>query len=94
MDTAKRFLFWLLDGTRGGPTRLRILLILSKKPMNLRQLSLAAGLDYSTVEHHIRLLEKHAIVESVGSGYGRLYAICNEPEIKAYIAEKIRGEGR
>ena len=28
MEPVKRFLFWLLDGTRGGPTRVRLLAIL------------------------------------------------------------------
>ena len=93
MDSTKRFLFWLLDGTRGGPTRVRLLAILAKRPLNLRQLALAARLDYSTVEHHIRLLEKHAIVESVGSGYGRLYALSDAPDTRGYVSEKIRGEG-
>ncbi len=93
MDSTKRFLFWLLDGTRGGPTRVRLLAILAKRPLNLRQLALAAHLDYSTVEHHIRLLEKHAIVESVGLGYGRLYALSDAPDTLGYVREKIRGEG-
>jgi len=91
MDSTKRFLFWLLDGTRGGPTRIRLLSILAKRPLNLRQLALAAKLDYSTVEHHIRLLEKHAIVESVGAGYGHMYVLSDFPETKAYVMEKIKG---
>ena len=93
MDSTKRFLFWLLDGTRGGPTRIRLLAILHKRPLNLRQLALTAKLDYSTVEHHIRLLEKHAIVEAVGAGYGRLYALSEMPDTRDYVMEKIRGEG-
>ena len=94
MDSTKRYLFWLLEGTRGGPTRIRILSILAKRPMNLRQLALAAHLDYSTIEHHIHLLEKHAIVESVGEGYGHLYALAEEESaVRDYVREKIRGEG-
>ncbi|VVB56635.1 Bacterial regulatory protein, arsR family [uncultured archaeon] len=91
MDSTRRFLFWLLDGTRGGPTRVRLLAILAKRPLNLRQLALAAKLDYSTVEHHIRLMEKHSIVESVGAGYGRLYALTDLPDARAYVMEKIKG---
>ena len=93
MEPVKRFLFWLLDGTRGGPTRVRLLAILEKRPMNLRQLALSAELDYSTVEHHIRLMEKHSIVESVGSGYGCLYTVSDLPFVRDYVMEKIRGEG-
>ncbi len=92
MDSTKRFLFWLLDGTRGGPTRVRILSILDKRPLNLHQLALAAKLDYSTIEHHIRLLQKHSIVESIGSGYGCLYALSDLPPVHDYVIERIRGE--
>lgn len=93
MEPIRRFLFWLLDGTRGGPMRIRLLGLLAAKPMNLRQLALAAGVDYSTVEHHIRLLEKHAIVECVGEGYGKLYMVSEEPLVRDYITQKNKGEG-
>jgi DNA-binding transcriptional ArsR family regulator len=92
MDSTKRYLYWLLEGTRGGPTRIRILAILAQRPLNLRQLALTAKLDYSTVEHHIHLLEKHSIVERVGEGYGHLYALCEEePIVRDYVREKIKG---
>lgn len=75
MEPTKRLLFWLLEGTKGGPTRIQLLSILAKKPMNMRQLALAAKLDYKTVEHHVRLLEKNLIVERMGDGYGQVYFI-------------------
>lgn len=93
MEPVKRFLFWLLDGTRGGPTRVRLLAILAKRPMNLHQLALSAQLDYSTAAHHIKLMEKHSIVESMGTGYGCLYAVSDLPYVRDYVMEKIRGEG-
>ncbi len=93
MEPIKRFLYWLLDGTRGGPTRVRLLSILSRRPMNLHQLALSAKLDYSTAEHHIRLLEKHSIVECTGAGYGKLYFVSDSPAIHDYIKEKLEGEG-
>lgn len=93
MEPLKRFLYWLLDGTRGGPTRLRLLSILSKKPLNLRQLALAAGVDYSTAEHHIRLMEKHSIVDCMGSGYGRLYFVSEMPVVQEYVSQKTEGDG-
>lgn len=78
MDSMKRLLFWLLEGTKGGATRKSLLSILAKSPMNARQLSLKAELDYKTVEHHLRLLEKNYIVESVGGGYGKAYYVCED----------------
>jgi DNA-binding transcriptional ArsR family regulator len=78
MDSMKRLLYWLLQGTKGGPTRIGLLAILEKKPMNLRQLSLASGLDYKTVEHHVRLLIENSVLEVSGNGYGRIYFISDQ----------------
>jgi DNA-binding transcriptional ArsR family regulator len=75
MDSMKRILYWLLQGTKGGPTRIMLLGILAKKPVNLRQLALASGLDYKTVEHHVRLLMENSILEVSGNGYGKIYFI-------------------
>lgn len=91
MEPNRRFLHWLLEGTRGGPTRVRLLHLLFKKPMNLRQLALAAGLDYSTVEHHVRLLERHSILASDGPGYGRVYSI-DDWQVRGYLDEPFKGE--
>lgn len=91
MEPMKRLLFWLLEGTKGGPTRLGLLSILSKKPMNMRQLSLAAGLDYKTVEHHVELLSKNSVLEGTGNGYGQVYFISDIALADKEFAAKIRG---
>ncbi len=82
MDSFRRILFWLLEGTKGGATRIKLLRILIKKPSNIRQLSISSGLDYKTTEHHIDLMEKNSILECVGNKYGRVY----------FISEKILNE--
>ncbi|MDE1798407.1 MAG: winged helix-turn-helix transcriptional regulator [Candidatus Micrarchaeota archaeon] len=92
MEPVKRFLFWLLDGTRGAPTRMRLLALLSQKPLNLHQLAIASALDYSTVEHHIRLMEKHGIVDCMGEGYGRLYFVSEIPYVQQFVAQKLKGD--
>jgi DNA-binding transcriptional ArsR family regulator len=93
MDPMKRLLFWLLEGTKGGPTRIQLLSLLAKKPMNLRQLSLAAGFDYKTVEHHVSLLMKNSVLECAGTGYGKLYFVSDA--VLSYDDFKviIRGDG-
>ncbi len=91
MDPMKRLLFWLLEGTKGGPTRLSLLSILAKKPMNTRQLSLAAGLDYKTVEHHVELLEKNSVLESTGDGYGQVHFISDIALADKDFAAKLKG---
>jgi DNA-binding transcriptional ArsR family regulator len=93
MDPTKRLLFWLLEGTKGGPTRIQLLSLLAKKPMNMRQLALAANLDYKTVEHHVRLLEKNLIIEPMGPGYGKMYFISDLLLGEKEFMGRIRGEG-
>ncbi len=92
MDPTRRLLFWLLEGTKGGPTRIQLLSLLAKKPMNMRQLALAANLDYKTVEHHVRLLEKNLIVEPMGSGYGKMYFVSDLLLGEKEFMRRIRGE--
>jgi len=93
MEPTKRLLFWLLEGTKGGPTRIQLLSLLAKKPMNMRQLALAANLDYKTVEHHVRLLEKNLIIEPMGSGYGKMYFVSDLLVGDKDVMSKIRGDG-
>ncbi len=91
MDAMKRLLFWLLEGTKGGPTRLRLLSILAAKPMNMRQLSLAAGLDYKTVEHHIDLLARNSALEKSGDGYGQVFFVSDIVMAQKEVAQMIKG---
>jgi hypothetical protein len=91
MDPMKRLLYWLLEGTRGGPTRIQLLSILAKRPMNLRQLSLAAGFDYKTVEHHVQLLMKNSVLECSGNGYGQVYFISDIALAQKEFAGLLRG---
>jgi DNA-binding transcriptional ArsR family regulator len=92
MEQTKRLLFWLLEGTKGGPTRIQLLSLLAKKPMNMRQLALAANLDYKTVEHHMRLLEKNLVVEPMGEGYGKMYFISDMLLGEKEFMGRIRGD--
>ncbi|MFA6489833.1 MAG: winged helix-turn-helix domain-containing protein [Candidatus Micrarchaeia archaeon] len=91
MDAMKRLLFWLLEGTKGGPTRITLLSLLHRRPMNLRQLSLAAGIDYKTAEHHVDLLRKNSVLECSGEGYGKIYFISDIALAQKDFAGMIRG---
>ncbi|VVB68368.1 Uncharacterised protein [Candidatus Norongarragalina meridionalis] len=68
-----------------------LLSILLKKPMNMRRLAIAAGLDYKTVEHHVRLMEKNSIIESMGGGYGRVFFVSELVLAQKDIVANIRG---
>jgi len=93
MDSKTRLLYWLLNASRGGPTRLKIIKILYSKPMNMRQLSIAAELDYKTVQGHVELLIENGILETPKKKYGSVYFINQEWDGNEYLKELLRGNG-
>jgi hypothetical protein len=78
MSPGFRSLMWyLLEGTRGGPNRRRLLKALDQSPANAHQLAALLDLDYRTVRHHLRLLERNgAVSRPVGNAYATPYEIC------------------
>lgn len=85
MSPGFRSLMWyLLYGTRGGPNRLRILEELERQPGNAHQLASSLALDYRTVRHHLRLLERSgAVARPVGDAYAAPY------ELSPYLATHL-----
>ncbi|MCX8175559.1 MAG: winged helix-turn-helix domain-containing protein [Candidatus Micrarchaeota archaeon] len=90
MDARSRLLFWLLSGTKGGPTRVRVLCVLREKPMNLRRLALQLGMDYKSVKAHIELLAKNGIIDAHGK-YGAVYFISPEWEENEFMKQMLKG---
>lgn len=69
-----RLLWFVFAGSRGGPTRTRIMQALLERPRNPHQLARHLGLDYKTVEYNLRVLIKHVLVRPPPAGvYGGLY---------------------
>lgn len=54
----RKLLLYLFTSTRGGFTRLRIIMNLLDQPYNTHQLAQALDLDYKAVQHHMKVLEK------------------------------------
>ena len=83
---AKRLLWYLFAGSRGGENRIRIIDLLKDHPYNMNQLAEALGVDYKAAQHHIGVLEKNNMVSRAGEKYGVLYFISNylEANIKAF----------
>ena len=81
-----RLLWFLFAGTRGGDNRIKILDILIKNPLNINKISEELQLDYKTVQHHMRILEKNNLVTKIGDKYGILYFISSymEKNIESY----------
>lgn len=85
-----RLLWFLFAGTRGGDNRIKILDLLIKNPLNINKISEELQLDYKTIQHHIRILEKNNLITKIGYKYAVLYFISNymEKNIESYYSIK------
>jgi DNA-binding transcriptional ArsR family regulator len=61
----RKLLLYLFTSTRGGHTRLKIIMNLEARPLNTHQLSKEMGFDYKAIQHHMRVLEKNNLVTKV-----------------------------
>lgn len=77
----KKLLLYLFTSTRGGFTRLRIIIHLLEQPYNTHQLSKELKLDYKAVQHHMKVLEKNNMVSKIGEKYGAIFHLSNFLEI-------------
>ena len=91
---ARRLLWFLFAGSKGGLNRMKIIDLIKEKPYNINQLAQSLGLDYKAVQHHISVLEKNNLVTKMGEKYGVLYFFSNylESNIEAFneVRSKIK----
>ena len=66
-----------------------MLFSIREQPRNAQQLSQALGLDYTTVRHHLRVLETNKIVLTEGDKYGRVYFVSEGMESHWQVLEAI-----
>ena len=85
----KYLLGWLIAGTRGGPTRAKIIEALKEIPQNANQLATMLEMDYKTMRHHLGVLEKNKIITSVGDRYGATYFLSQVMEDNYVLFEEI-----
>jgi DNA-binding transcriptional ArsR family regulator len=85
----KYLLGWLIAGTRGGFTRARIIMALKESPQNANQLANLLEMDYRTIRHHLRVLEKNKLIVSSGDGYGVTYFLSPQLEENYVVFEEI-----
>jgi DNA-binding transcriptional ArsR family regulator len=85
----KRLLWWLATGTRGGETRAHIIKAVKEAPQNANQLSKLLELNYKTIRHHLKVLEKNRIVVSTGHHYAVTYFLSQELEENYVLFEEI-----
>ena len=86
-----KMLFWFVfAGSKGANNRIRIVNILKTNPNNVHQLSENLGLDYKTVLHHVRVLEKNGFVSKYESSYPINYSITPQLEFHMEVFEEIQ----
>jgi len=78
--TYKHLLLWLIEGSRGGVNRGRIIEAIKAEPLNANQLCNLLGVDYRTIRHHLDVLEKNRLITAVGEHYGKVYFVSQELE--------------
>ncbi|MDH3657073.1 MAG: winged helix-turn-helix domain-containing protein [Nitrosopumilus sp.] len=77
----RKLLLYLFTSTRGGFTRLRIIMHLLDHPYNTHQLAQQLDIDYKAVQHHMKVLEKNNMVSKIGKKYGAIFHLSNFLEI-------------
>jgi len=76
----KQLMWWLIAGMKGGINRAEIIRMLHDRPYNAHQLAEELNLDYKTVRHHIKVLEKNNLVKSGEEKYGKMYFLSSVME--------------
>lgn len=89
---AKRLLWYLFAGSKGGNNRIKIIDLLKERPYNINQLAEVLGLDYKAVQHHITVLEKNNLIGKMGEKYGILYFISNYLEVNIEAFNEIKSK--
>jgi DNA-binding transcriptional ArsR family regulator len=85
----KSLLSYLFEGARGGTNRLRIMLLLTERPLNAHQIAKGLGLDYNSIEHHIAILEKNNMISRVGPRYGAMFFLSTFLEVNIEAFNEI-----
>jgi DNA-binding transcriptional ArsR family regulator len=89
---AKRLLWFIFAGSKGGHNRMKIIDLVKEKPYNINQLAESLGLDYKAVQHHISVLEKNNLVTKMGEKYGVLYFFSNYLEANIEAFNEVRSK--
>ncbi len=86
---ARRLLWFVFAGSRGGLNRLRIISTIKDKPMNTNQLANELGLDYKAIQHHINVLEKNNLISKEGEKYGVTFFVSTFLEVNMETFNEI-----
>jgi len=89
----KNLLWYLVAGTKGGQTRGKIIQLIKGEPSNANKISKILKLDYKTIRHHLKVLEKNNIITAVNKGnYGAVYFLSQMMEENIEVFGEIWGK--
>jgi predicted transcriptional regulator len=74
---ARRLLWYLFAGSKGGENRMKIISLLQDTPLNINRMAEVLNLDYKAVQHHIDVLQKNNLISHMGEKYGIMYFVSN-----------------
>ena len=86
---AKRLLWFVFAGSRGGLNRIRLISAIRKTPLNTNQLAKELGLDYEAIQHHLNVLDKNNLITKVGDKYGATFFISTFLEVNIETFDEI-----
>jgi len=86
---AKRLLWFVFTGSKGGLNRIRLISAIKKTPLNANQLAKELGLDYKAIQHHVNVLEKNNLITRVGEKYGAIFFISTFLEVNLETFDEI-----
>lgn len=66
-----------------------MLTAIKEQPRNAQQLAQILKLDYTTVRHHLRVLEQNRLIITEGEKYGKLYFLSDAMETDWQKLEEI-----
>lgn len=90
----RRILKLSVAGTRGGLVRFNILLMLDGRPLTTNEISKGIGLDYKTIEYHLRVLEKAGLIASSEEKYRRKYSHSSVLKMNMDVLDELHEELR
>ncbi|MBA3749423.1 MAG: winged helix-turn-helix transcriptional regulator [Nitrosopumilus sp.] len=89
---AKRLLWFIFAGTKGGNNRIKIIDLLQEQPYNTNQLAASIKIDYRAVQHHLIVLEKNNLICKIGEKYGVLFFISTYLETNIDLYNEIKSK--
>jgi len=86
---AKRLLWFVFMGSKGGLNRIRFISLIRNKPLNANQIAKEMNLDYKAIQHHVGVLEKNNMITRVGDKYGATFFISTFLEVNLDVFDEI-----